>query len=285
MKRVPSPAGRIIMVAWAAILAFVIALAGQGIWAVLVNLNLATSPDIPWAAAAMAILLWLIWRYLGGTGWPRRTSEARRRHLRANPVSGPVLAWALVAGALSVVALAGYWIVMTSIVRMPGNVLPDTSRYSLLLVVPTLAVASLVSPVLEDAGFWGYGQVILDGEFGRKTAVVIIAALYALGPHPPTAGPAWPRLIFYFLTGIMLAVLAYRANSILPGLVVHILGILAFFTLVWPYDATRRLIGDGGADAGFWIHVAQGPVFTMLAILAFQRLANIAKRAAAFSPR
>jgi hypothetical protein len=44
--------------------------------------------------------------------------------------------------------------------------------------------------------------------------------------------------------------------------------------LVWPHDASRRLLSDSGTDNWFWIHVAQAIVFTVLAVWAFQRLAR-----------
>ncbi len=50
---------------------------------------------------------------------------------------------------------------------------------------------------------------------------------------------------------------------------------LIFFTLVWPYDATRRLVRDGGADAWFWAHTVQAIIFTVLAVLAFRQLAKV----------
>ncbi len=58
----------------------------------------------------------------------------------------------------------------------------------------------------------------------------------------------------------------------------HILGDLTFFILVWPNDAARRLVWNGGADGWFWIHVAQVIVFTFFAIAAFRALAKTARR-------
>jgi hypothetical protein len=49
---------------------------------------------------------------------------------------------------------------------------------------------------------------------------------------------------------------------------------LTFFTLVWPHDSARRSVSQGGADAWFWIHVAQVLIFGLLAILAFKQLAQ-----------
>jgi len=85
----------------------------------------------------------------------------------------------------------------------------------------------------------------------------------------------WPKLLFYFLVGVVFGATAYLTNSILPAILVHMLGLLIFFTLVWPHDPTRRLVGEGGADAWFWIHAAQAIIFTVQAILAFLRLAKI----------
>jgi membrane protease YdiL (CAAX protease family) len=268
-----SVSARILSVARSAILAFVILGFAQGVWAALLGSNLKTSPAIPWAVVAMALVLWLMWHYLGGKWWPRSTSEARSRYLRAKRVSGRVFAWALLAGALSIVALAGYWIVMFQLVKMPGNVIPDMSTYPLLTVALTVAMASLVSPLSEEAAFRGYCQVILEGEFPGPVAVVISSVLFALA-HV-THGLLWPKLLVYFLAGVTFGVTAYLTNSILPGLPVHILGDLTFFTLVWPDDAKRRLLREGGADAWFWIHAAQAIIFTALAILAFSRLARV----------
>jgi membrane protease YdiL (CAAX protease family) len=267
-----------VVVVWAALLAVLIGLVGQGVWTALIVSNLATTPAIPWAVAVMALFLWLTWQYLGGRWGPLATSAARRRDLRANAVSRGTFALALLAGALSVVALSGLWIVTSTVVRMPGNVLPDMSGYPALTVALAVGMGSLVSPLLEQAGIWGYGQVILERDFKAVTAVLITSILFALGPHPPMGSPLWPKVLFYFFTGVTFGTMAYLTDSILPGLLVHIVSILTFFTLVWPRDAARRLLGEDGADVWFWIHVAQTVLGGALAVLAFGRLAKATGR-------
>src|SRR5215468_8254528 len=91
----------------------------------------------------MALFLWLGWKYVSGKWRPRSTAAARRRYLRASRVPGRVFRWALLAGALSLVALVGYWIVMFQLVKMPGNHLPDFSRYPLITVALMLTMACL----------------------------------------------------------------------------------------------------------------------------------------------
>lgn len=268
---------RIRAVVWSAVLAFFILAFGQTAWVALLVANLRTSPAIPWAVVVMALILWLMWQYLGGKGWPQRTSETRRRHLRANRVSGQVWAWAMLAGVLSIVALTGCWIVMVQLVKMPGNLLlPDFSRMPLLTAVLVLVMASLVSPITEESGFRGYCQVILEGEFSGVVVVLISSVLFALAHF--TQGFFWPKLLVYFLVGVVFGVMAYVTDSILPGIAVHIMADLTFFTLVWPYDTTRQLVWKGGADLWFWLHTLQAVIFTVLAVIAFKRLARLCLR-------
>jgi len=85
-----------------AVLAFLILLAGQIPWSLLLSITFRNRPSaVPWSVAAMAIVLWLIWQYLGGKGWPRSTSETRRRYLRANRVPAKPYVLALFSGILS----------------------------------------------------------------------------------------------------------------------------------------------------------------------------------------
>jgi membrane protease YdiL (CAAX protease family) len=274
MEAERSFATRTLKVVGFGLLAFAITTLAGGIWSVLLVTNLRSSPSVPWSVPAMALLLWLMWSYLGGMGWPLSTSEARRLYLRANRRSTRTYLWAWVAGVLSVVALAGYWIVLFQLVKMPPNALSDVSSYPRITVALMILMGSLVSPLMEEAGFRGYFQVALEREFRGPVAVVISSVLFALA-HGPTQGFLWPKLLFYFLVGVAFGATAYLTNSTLPAIPVHVLGLLTFFTLVWPHDAARRLVWDSGSDSWFWMHVAQAILFTVLAVWAFQRLMGV----------
>ena len=267
---------RIPAVVWSGAMAVLLATSVGGVWTVLLASNMATSPAIPWAVAVMALLLWVMWQYLGGRWWPRSTSQARRRYLRAKPLPGQVFAWALVAGLLSIVALVGYWIVMFQLVKIPARVLPSFSGYPLLTVILVLVMASLVSSLAEEVGFRGYFLGILEQKVSGPIAIVIAALLISPG-HSLTQGFLWPIMLWYFFSDVMFGTMTYLTKSILPGAVVHSIGLLIFFTLVWPYDAQRGLVWETGANTGFWIAVAQAIIFTVLALLAFIRLARITK--------
>jgi|SRR5271165_667380 len=267
---------KLLRTVWAALLAFLILGIGQGIWGALFVGNIRSTPSFPWAVPAMAVVLWFMWQYLGGRWWPHATSEKRRNLLRANRVPGEVLGWALLAGLLAIVALAGYWIVLSQLVRTPPNALADFSQYPALTAVLAIGMASLVSPVTEEAAFRGYCQVILEQEFAPPVAVLISSFFFCLAHL--TQGFFWPKLLVYFLVGILFGVTAYLTQSSLPALPVHIVGDLTFFLLVWPRDATRALFrAGGGANDWFWIHLGQAILFTALSVSAFLRLKRVVR--------
>jgi membrane protease YdiL (CAAX protease family) len=250
---------------------------GSGAWIALISINLLTTPAIPWAVVLMALVLWLMWRYLGGWGWPHSTSETRRRYLRANPVSRRVFAWALAAGGLSLVALAGYWVVLVELTGVGGNpTIPNSAAYPPVLVALVLLMGSLVSPITEESAFRGYSQVILERAFPAAIAIVIASILFALW-HGPTQGFNWSKLLFYFGVGVTFGAIAHLTHSSVPAIPVHIAGDLTFFFLIWPYDAARPVVFRDGLDSSFWLAAALAILFTALALLAFRRLARASK--------
>ena len=132
-----------------------------------------------------------------------------------------------------------------------------------------LVMGSIAAPLSEEAAFRGYAQVMLERRFRGPAAVGISSVMFAFA-HV-TQGFLVPKLFVYFLAGLTFGVTAYLTKSIVPGIVVHVMADLTFFTMVWPYDTTRRLVTEGGADAWFWIHVAQAVVFAGLAVWVYTR--------------
>jgi membrane protease YdiL (CAAX protease family) len=276
----PSLKDKTLAVVWAAIISSVISLLGTGIWTALISINLDLTPAIPWAIPAMAIILWLMWQYLGGKWWPRGTAEARRTYLRAHRLPAKVWLWGFLASILALVSLAGLWIVLVELGGTGGNpTIPDTSRYPHLIVILGLLMGSLVSPITEEAGFRGYAQVRLERVFAPAAAIVISSLLFMFW-HGPTQGFVWSKLLFYFLVGIVFGTAAFLTNSIQPTIPTHILGDITFFFFIWPHDFTRPLVWRDGADIWFWIHTAQVIIFAGLAVLTFQRLSKMTKYSA-----
>jgi membrane protease YdiL (CAAX protease family) len=267
-------ARRATVVLWAAVLALLVAGVASLAWGGLIVANLTISPTIPWKVVVMPVVLWLLWQYLGGRWWPRGTSARRRTLLRWRPVPRTVLGWALLAGALALVALVGLWIVLVELTHVGGNpTIPDAKTTPAVALVLALLMGSLVSSLTEEWAFRGYAQVTLERAFGGVAAVTI-SSLFFMLYHGPTQGFDWSKLLFYFLVGTAFGTIAFLTTSTLPAWPVHLAADLTFFFLIWPNDATRRFVWRDGADASFWISVALALVFTVLAVLAFLRLSR-----------
>jgi membrane protease YdiL (CAAX protease family) len=256
------------------VLALVIALFPGGVWTALLITNLRVSPNIPWAVVAMGILLWTMWRYLGGWGPPRANSETRRRLLRARAVPAPVFGWAIVAGMLSIIALAGFWIILLQLVKVPLHRLPDFSKYPWLTVATVVAMACAVSSLPEEAAFRGYFQSFLERKLPAAGAIILSSLVIAPG-HCVTQGFVWPVALFYFLVDNMLGTVTYLTKSVLPSIAVHFIGLLIFFIWVWPLDATRPFVRHVGPGAWFWVHLAQVITCGTLALLSFHQLTRV----------
>jgi hypothetical protein len=98
---------------WTALFAAFLTVASGAVWSGLFLTNLKVRPNIPWAAAAMAAITVLLWWLIG--------SGARGRYRRANPVSPRRFVLAVAAGGACMAALAGLWIVLVELARVPGN--------------------------------------------------------------------------------------------------------------------------------------------------------------------
>ena len=181
MKTSGSIWGKIASVVRATVVGWLIALVLQVVWSALLVANLRLTPAVPWAAPTILVIVWCAWNFLGGKWGPRKSAEARRQYLRARPVSGGVLGWSLVAGALSIASLCGLWIVMTQLVRIPSMTLPQMENAPLWEVAVMLGAASLIGPFMEQAGIWGYSQVMLERAFRVPVAVLIVSVTFAFG--------------------------------------------------------------------------------------------------------
>jgi|SRR5579871_3790471 len=270
------------LVALAAVVALAITAVGQGLWGVMTIVNLKSSPAIPWAAMVMAPILAALAAFLSGRGWPRWGAEARRALVPLAPVSAKVWGWALVSGAAGVAALAFLWIVMASLVRVPPNVLPDARGLPPLTIAAILLVSIVAAPLTEEIAFRGYATMLLRRRFGPAAALVIASVMFAAAHL--TQGLYAPKLLVYLLVGLMLGVTAMRAGSLLPAMVVHSFGDLVFFTTVWPNDAGRRLISDGGAGPAFYGSLAGLVIFAILWAVTMRQFFRATSPAPAASP-
>jgi len=217
--------------------------------------------SVPWAIVPMALYLWLLWRYLGGEGWPSATSATRRVSLRANPVSADAWGMSLFAGMLGFAALMPFVIVLGRLVRLPAESQPVNvpAHMPFVTVFLLLVMASVVAGVVEEAGFRGYMQGPIERRHGAIVALLLNGMVFGAlhFTHHPAA--VLTMLPYYVAVTLIFGGLAWATNSIMPGLVLHTLGDVFSLTRLWAtgqpewqQTAPAPLIWESGPDAAFW---------------------------------
>ncbi|MEQ1866930.1 MAG: type II CAAX endopeptidase family protein [Micropepsaceae bacterium] len=246
-------------------------LVGAGIvpWVVLVTINLRTGAAVPWSVAAMALYLAAYWFYLRGWGPPKSTKEFRRKHLRAASLSHDAWNLSLLAGtaglACMLVLLFG---VYARVVSLPSDIFPDTSGVSPYAVAAYIFMLAAVAGVTEEAGYRGYMQSLIESHYGPTAAILATAIVFGLAHFNLTLMPV------YLFVAVLLGVITYISNSILPGVLLHAAYDFLMVVLNWQFGnpVPSRIDLAAGPDAIFWAACVGASVFAAITLWALGQL-------------
>ena len=259
--------------------------AGTIPWALLASANQLFWTSVPWAVPLTVLYLWLYWRYLGGAGWPKSTAEARRMNLRAHALSSAVWGAALLAGVLGLVAVVLLLRVLSRLVTLPQQQLPDFSQFPFLTVFCLLLTGAAVAGIVEEASFRGYMQGPIERRHGPVVAIAVMGTVFGLA-HFTHREVTMIMMPYYVAAAAVYGALAYLTNSILPGVVLHAGGnaLLGVFDLLAQGPtgfevplSPAPLIWETGADAAFWVSGVLFMIMTAVAVWAYSALASVAR--------
>jgi membrane protease YdiL (CAAX protease family) len=241
---------RIPVVVRAVVTGFVVQIVGVGPFMILAQLNLQHGRAVPWAALVEIGILWLLWRYLGGAGWPTSTSATRRRWLRAGAVDRMLLPATVTAGLFYGLTVGCLVVVSNLWMPMPPEAVAavvELARAPALTAMATLLMIAVSAGLVEEAAFRGYMQVPIEERHGPAIAIGVVALAFALS-HAP-AGPILPVFV---LGAVSWGLLARLSGSIVPGVIVHILVDATFLLWIWrrPEGLEEFLASAAEAPAG-----------------------------------
>ncbi|MFX1519310.1 MAG: lysostaphin resistance A-like protein [Promethearchaeota archaeon] len=213
----------------AIVLAFIVTMIGVYAW--LVTLVLIPAP---WSIPVMGGVLWIYWKYFTGSWWPKSTAKARNKSFRAIKLSKPVWKWGLVAVVLFVVAVQSSFVLTFRIIEFPAETF--TSGYSfdampLWLAWPYIIMSALVAGICEETGFRGYGQVALEEGYGPGVGITIVSILFLLVHLNQAWAP--PVLVHIFAISVLLGILAYTSDSLIPCIIAHTVMDIFNFSYWW----------------------------------------------------
>lgn len=243
----------------------------------LFQMNLEHGTGVPWAVAPGAVYLFLLWRYVGGSGPPARTRSSRARLRRYGPIRTANGLWSWIAGASLTVTIISYgmihFLTETGGVRQAAMLealapLPATT------VLPLLVLMVGMTAFFEEAAFRGYMQVQLEDRYGPAVAIGLTALLFAAVHGLPVG-----HLPLFVFGSLGFGVLAYQSGTILPAVVAH--GAIDGAIFLWAWmrpDAFRALLEHNvlrtGIDGPFAIWVAVAVLASAATIGGFVMLAR-----------
>ena len=248
---------------------------GQVPHAALMWVNLKVSPRVPWFLIGTGLWLWLFWRWLDGHGWPRATAESRRRDLRAGPLSARVWAWALIAGGLGTVSVMGLALLTGRLADLPPAAYEarfDLTAYPPWTVAAIVVSIAAVAGVVEEAAFRGYALSQIERRHGWAIAIGLTALLFYLA-HLNHAYVTLAFLPFFALYSLLQGMLVFYTRSILPSVVLHVLGDLVMVPI-------QYRIAPSPLGASLRPALAVVATAAAACLLAFRALARAARSSA-----
>jgi uncharacterized protein len=200
-----------------------IAVVGVAPWIILAPLNRTFHPELPWAAVVVTLYLVVLLLWLNGGGWPRAHASVRRFNLRWwRPDKG---AWSgenrtiIIGLMLLLVGMNVLWIAVS-----PEQPIADLSAYPTPAYrISILIMGALVSGVVEEAAFRGYLQSQLE-HIGASFAIVVTSIVFVLMHITHGIAALLSVAPGYFVASMLYGLLAQRSGSIVPGMILHVLG-------------------------------------------------------------
>lgn len=192
-------------------------------WMLLSDLNARIRPDLPWAALITVVVLAILIGWLQGYGPPGRSAQARRTLLRLWPPqsrqSDGMPVWKLIA-MLALMYLL--WIAIGRSEPLPdlGGYPTTSHRWSMFIM------GAVTAGVVEEVAFRGYMQRGIERR-DPANAIWITSVVFVLAHI--TQGPAALLILGpgLFIASMLFGALARRTGTILPGMVLHVIGDLA----------------------------------------------------------
>jgi membrane protease YdiL (CAAX protease family) len=201
----------------------VILAAGLLPWTLLAQVNARVRPDLPWAALVTLGYLGLLLAWLSGWGPPRRNAAERRHRLRLWPRSAPDtdgLTAAIIMGLLGLLYLV--WIAISRMSPMPDLSAYPTTSYLWSMFI----MGGVTAGVVEEVAFRGYMQTGIEWH-DRENAIWLTSLVFVASHITQGIGAVLVMGPGLFIASMLYGTLARRTGTIIPGIVIHVLGDLA----------------------------------------------------------
>ena len=212
---------------------------------------------MPVAGVLEAGFLVLYFWWASGHGVPASLSQARRDAFRATHLTRAQWLFGIAAAmAFALTAHAGL-VVLFRLVPFPAALFHRDYQVGMNMALPfkwaAVVVAAASAAICEETGFRGYMQRPIETRHGAVTAIAISSVLFTI--FHLSKSWAIPGMVPIVLgAGVLLGLIAWASNSLIPGIIGHTLMDIGMFGYWWTGLAgtfTDRTIAVTGIDFPF----------------------------------
>lgn len=236
---------------------------------------------VPMAATAEIVFLALYIWWSSGGGPPARTGLARRLSFRNTTLTPKQWVWGMV-GALSfAVSVHAAIVLLFRFVPFPTEAFRRGYDFSF---IPSqsfrwiaVVMSAISAGVCEETGFRGYMQKPIEQRHGAVTAILVSTFFFTV-VHLTKAWSMLGMIPIVFGAGILLGLLAWSSQSLIPSIIGHIVMDIGLFAYWWTGiagDFTSRPISETGVDQPFLMAGLVLVIALVLVLLAIRRLSRI----------
>jgi membrane protease YdiL (CAAX protease family) len=251
----------------------VIALVAANVWPILL-----LSLGVPLAALAEIIFLGLYVWWTSGGGPPRRTGDSRRNAFRCGPLSRERWLWGIIGAIFFAVAVHASIVLLFRCVEFPLAAFRRGYDFSFISTLPLKWLAVIVSAVsagvCEETGFRGYMQRPIEEHHGAVIAILISTIFFTL-VHLNKAWSLAGMVPIVFGAGLLLGLLAWSSQSLIPPIIGHVVMDIGLFAYWWTGIAgefSALPLRETGVDGPFVIACATAFVSLLVTLFAISRL-------------
>ena len=250
-----------------------IALVAANVWPILL-LNL----SVPVAALVEMVFLGLYLWWTSGGGPPLRTRDSRRNAFRRIRLSREQWLWGIVGAIFFAVTVHASIVVLFRCVEFPVAAFRRGYNLSFIPTLPLKWLAVIVSAVsagvCEETGFRGYMQRPIEEHHGAVIAILISAIFFTL-VHLNKAWSLAGMVPIVFGAGLLLGLLAWSSQSLIPSIIGHLVMDIGLFAYWWTGIAgefSARPLRETGVDGPFMIACVTAFVSLLVTLFAISRL-------------
>ena len=251
----------------------VIALVPANVWPILL-----VSLGTPAAALVEVIFLGFYLYWTTGGGPPRKTRDSRQHAFRSRQLSREQWLWGIIGAIFFAVTVHASIVVLFRFVQFPLAAFRRGYDLSFIPTLPLKWLAVIVSAisagVCEETGFRGYMQRPIEECYGAVIAIFISTVFFTV-VHLNKAWSLVAMVPIVFGAGLLLGLLAWSSQSLIPSIIGHVIMDIGLFAYWWTGIAgefSARSLRETGIDGPFMIACATAFVSVLVTLFAISRL-------------